>query len=123
MILEHYHNKLRYTLSNDNLKLKDKVYPIADGRCLQNGGWILHGFDFRDFCSGFPDEPHIIADLNYDNNRQGKSHQVRTDKGYDPIEQYYKIIKIEERIIKHHEAGPSGLRLIKRDEWVKIDIK
>jgi uncharacterized protein (DUF2249 family) len=120
MIIEHYHNKLRYTLSNDNLEVGDEVYPIANGRCLDDDGWILHNFDFRDFMCGFPDEPHIIKDLNYDNGRQGKPYQVRTDHGHSPIECYYKIIKIEERIVEYHDFGPNGLKLTKRDEWVEI---
>jgi hypothetical protein len=117
MVIEHYHNKLRYTLSNDNLKVGDLVYPIAEGRCLDDGGWILHNFDFRDFCSGFPDEPHTILNLNYSTY---KPEEVRTSHGFGPIEMYYKIIKVEERIVEYHEPGPSGLKLTKRNEWVVI---
>jgi hypothetical protein len=82
MKIEKVHEKIRYTLSNENLKVGDEVYPIAIGRCLDDGGWILHELDFRDFMSGFPNEPHIIKNLNYDNGRQGKPYQVKTDKGY-----------------------------------------
>jgi hypothetical protein len=98
MKIEKVHNNIRYTLSNENLQVSDEVYPVANGRCLDDGGWILHEFDFRDFMSGFPDEPHIIMDLNYDNGSQGKVYQVRTDKGYSPIERYYKTIKMEEHV-------------------------
>jgi hypothetical protein len=115
MKIEKVHEKIRYTLSNENLKVGDEVYPIARGRCLDDGGWILHELDFRDFMSGFPNEPHIIEDLNYDNGRQGKPYQVRTDKGYSPIECYYKIIKLEEHIkVKDSMFGGSY-------EWVEID--
>jgi hypothetical protein len=114
MKIEKVHNKIRYTLSNENLKVGDGVFPIANGRCLDDGGWILHDLDFRDFMSGFPDEPHIIMDLNYDNGRQGKPYQVRTDKGYSPIECYYKIIKLEEQIkVRDSMFGGSY-------EWVEI---
>lgn len=114
MKVEKVHNNLRYTLSNENLKEGDKVFPIANGRCLDNGGWILHDFDFRDFVSGFPDEPHTIIDLNYDNGRQGKPYEVRTDKGYSPIECYYKIVKIEKQI-KIHDSIFGG-----RYDWLEI---
>jgi len=117
MKVEKIYNNIRYTLSNENLKEGDEVYPIANGRCLDNGEWILHDLDFRDFMSGFPDEPHIILDLNYDNGRQGKAYQVKTDKGYSPIECYYKIIKMEEQIVvKKNMFGNSY-------EWVEIDKK
>lgn len=115
MNIETVHNKIRYTLSNENLKVNDDVYPIANGRCLDNGEWILHDLDFRDFMSGFPDEPHTIKDLNYDNGKQGKPYQVRTNYGYSPIECYFKIIKMEERI-KVSESIFGGSY-----EW--IDIK
>lgn len=96
MRIEKIHDGIRYTLTNDNLKVGDEVFPIARGRCLDDGSWILSNFDFRDFMSGFPDKPHIIEDLDYDNGRQGKAYQVRTNNGYSPIECYYKIIKTEE---------------------------
>lgn len=114
MKIEKVHNKIRYTLSNENLKVNDEVYPIARGRCLDDGGWILHELDFRDFISGL-NEPHIIKDLNYDNGRQGKAYQVRTDKGYSPIERYFKIIKMEEQI-KVRESMFGGSY-----EWIEID--
>lgn len=115
MKIETVHEKIRYTLSNENLKVGDEVYPIARGRCLDDGGWILHELDFRDFMSGFPNEPHIIKDLNYDNGRQGKAYQVKTDKGYSPIECYFKITKMEEKIkVRENMFGGSY-------EWVEID--
>mgnify|MGYP006995565002 CR=1 FL=1 len=115
MKIEIVHEKIRYTLSNENLKVDDEVYPIARGRCLDDGGWILHELDFRDFMSGFPNEPHIIMDLNYDNGRQGKPYQVRTDKGYSPIECYYKIIGTEIQV-KVRESIFGGSY-----EWVETE--
>ena len=118
MKVENVLGKLRYTLSNDNLKVGDRVYPIANGRCTDDGGWILHDFDFRDFMSGFPGEPHIMMDLDYYGGKQGKAYQVRTDHGYGPIETYYKIIKIEEhRVIKVRRSGDMEFK-----EYAWVDI-
>jgi hypothetical protein len=41
MNIEHVHEGIRYTLTNDGLQQGDKVYPIAWGRCLDGGGWIF----------------------------------------------------------------------------------
>lgn len=90
MKIEKYHNGIRYTLSNENLQVNDKVFPIANGRCTEDGGWILHNFDFRDF----PNDPHTILDLNHSDY---KPYEVRTDYGYSPIESYFKIIKKEKK--------------------------
>ena len=95
MNIEKVYDGIRYTLSNDNLQEGDKVYSIANGRCMDNDEWVLHGFDFRMVVSGFPDEPQIIMDLNHSNY---KPYQVHTDHGYSPIECYYKIIKKEEKV-------------------------
>lgn len=115
MKVETVYSGIRYTLSNDNLKVGDKVFPVAWGRCLEDGGWILHDFDFSNMMCGFPDEPHVIMDLNYDNGRQGKAYQVKTNKGYSPIECYYKIIKMEDKVkVQEHMLGG-------RWEWFEVD--
>jgi hypothetical protein len=115
MNIEHVFDKVRYTLTNECLKVGDKVYPIARGRCLDDDGWVLHDLDYRDFMSGFPYEPHTIEDLNYDNGKQGKAYQVRTDMGFSPIECYYKIIKKEQKkLVKEHIFGGSY-------EWAEIE--
>lgn len=114
MKVEKVHNKVRYTLSNENLNVGDEVFPIARGRCLPDGGWILHNFDFRDFMSGFPDEPHIIKDLNYASGVNGKKTHIRTDKGYSHRDCYFKIVKVEEHIkVKETVFGGSY-------EWVDV---
>ena len=114
MKVEKVHNKVRYTLSNENLNVGDEVFPIAWGRCLPDCGWILHNFDFRDFMSGFPDEPNIIKDLNYDSGVNGKKTHIRTDKGYSHRDCYFKIVKVEERIkVKETAFGGSY-------EWVEV---
>lgn len=107
MKVEKVHNGIRYTLSNENLKAGDKVYPIANGRCLDDGGWILHGFSFD---CGFPEEPHTILNLAYSDY---KPYQVSTDFGYSPIECYYKIIKKEKKVEKNPEA------MFKTLNWVE----
>ena len=97
MKIEKMHNKIRYTLTNDNLVCGDKVYPIANGRCLDDGSFILHDFDFSMSCSGFPDKSHTILDLQYS---KSKPYEVRTNKGFSPVECYYKIIKMEKQVEK-----------------------
>ena len=113
MKVEKVHNKIRYTLSNENLAVGDKVYPIARGRCLDDGGWIFHEISFGNAWTGFPDEPHTILDLQYS---KYKPEQVRTDFGYSPIECYYKIIKMEK-----HEEFMTGI--FKTYRWVEIPIE
>lgn len=96
MLIGRVHNHIRYTLSNDDLKDGDEVFPIAQGRCTDNG-WILHEINFENYMTGFPDEPHTIKSIDYGN---GKPYSVCTDKGYSPKECYYKIIKKEKQIKK-----------------------
>ncbi len=112
MNVEKVFDGIRYTLSNDNLAVGDKTYPIANGRCLNAGGWILHNIDFRDFLSGFPKEPHIILDLNHSDY---KPYQIRTDHGFGPIEKYYKIIKKEHQVKEHDRMFSSHI-------WVEIPL-
>jgi hypothetical protein len=111
MQIEKVHKEIRYTLSNENLKVGDEVYPIANGRCLDNGGWILHDLDFRNFTSGFPNEPHTILNLKYSDY---KPYQVRTDFGFSPIERYFKVIKMEHQV-------KVGKGMFVRSEWVEIE--
>jgi hypothetical protein len=113
MKTETVHNNIRYTFSNENLAVGDKVYPIAWGRCLEGDNWILHNYDYNPACSGFPDEPHTILDLNYS---KYKPEQFRTDMGFGPAEIYYKIIKMEK-----HEEYYTGRW--KNYRWVEIPIE
>ena len=110
MKIEKVFEGIRYTLSNELLLVNDNVYPIARGRCLDNNDWILHNFDFRDFISGFPNEPHVIKDLNYS---KYKPEEVRTDKGFSPRESYYKIIKKEKQILESKRKFASR-------KWIEI---
>jgi hypothetical protein len=110
MKVETVHDGIRYTLSNDGLETNDRVYPIASGRCIDKDGWILHGFDF----SILSDGPHTIIELEYSNY---KPEQVRTNYGYGPIEKYYKIIKMEEKVEERPESR------FKTYKWVEVTMK
>jgi hypothetical protein len=79
---------IKYTLSNEDLKVGDEVYPISRGRVIEDL-YYHEKFDYRDFMSGFPEEPHILLDLHHSDS---KPYESRTDHGYSPIESYYKII-------------------------------
>lgn len=94
MKIEKVYKNIRYTLSNDNLKNGDKIFPIAHGRCTDDG-WLLHDINFTSNLSGFPNDPHTILNLTYSD---FKPYQVKTDHGYSPIECYYKIIKKEKQV-------------------------
>jgi hypothetical protein len=113
----------RYTLTNDGLKKGDRVYPILNGRVQDDGTFIIHDIEFESRyveglnTSGFPDEPHTIEDIKHSDY---KPYQVRTDHGYGPIEKYFKIEKIEKRIVTKRESGP----LVFTDvTWEVVDIK
>jgi hypothetical protein len=117
MKIEKYHNGIRFTLTNDDLQEGDMVYPIASGRCLEDGSWILHEFDFRDFMCGFPNEPHQIINLHHSDY---KSHEIRSNHGYGPKETYYKIIKAEKQI--RTRVHPDSKLVLYNSQWVEIDI-
>ena len=117
MKVERVHDRIRYTLSNEDLKEGDVVYPIARGRQTEKDGWILHNIDFRDFMSGFPDDPHVIHSIKIDNLKEGASYRevmVYTDHGYGHYETYYKVIKKEHQVLEDNECFS---RLI----WVEIE--
>lgn len=102
MKIEKIYKNIRYILSNENLMEGDKVYPIAKGRISDNEEFIFHNFDFRDFMSGFPEEPHLIKNLEHS---PYKPYQISTDHGYGPIESYFKIIKKEKKITGKFGGG------------------
>ena len=109
MLVETVKNGIRYTLSNENLEVGDKVFPIGRGRCLDGGGWILHNIAFEEYM-GFPYDFHTIMDLKHSDY---KPYEVKTDKGYSPIESYYKIIKKETQ-------GTNDTGLFVTYDWVEI---
>lgn len=80
-----YDNK---TFSNEDLKNGDEVFTISNGITL-DGVYTHQEFDFSDYMCGYPDEPHIIKDLNHSTY---KPYEVKTSHGYGPKEMYFKII-------------------------------
>lgn len=78
---------LNVNMTNEDLQVGDKVYPISHGR-TKDGKYEHEYFDFRDFMSGYPDEPHTILDLHHSDD---KGYEIRTDMGYGPREKYFKI--------------------------------
>jgi hypothetical protein len=103
MILEKCHKGIRYTLGNDGLKDGDHVYPIANGRCIDGGGWVLHDIDWTRFTD---DQPHVIENINHSDY---KPYEVRTGNGYGPKEIYYKVIKREHQVVVKETQLPGGL--------------
>lgn len=82
-----------YTFSNDGLKEGDEVWPISTGK-IENGVYIHTGFSYpHRRWNEFPDEPHIIEDLHHSDY---KPYEVRTNYGYGSLEQYFKIINVED---------------------------
>lgn len=115
MEIEKYLNKVRYTLSNENLEVGDQVFPIGRGRIREDGKFILHNLDFTDYMSGFPDEPHTILDLNHSGY---KPYEVRTDHGYSPKESFFKIIKKEKHIVEWSKKDGCKFKTI--NKWAEI---
>lgn len=90
MVVEKVSNGYRFTLSNENLCVGDKVFHIASGRVVNKDLWILHKIEYDE---SFPRDPHIITNLEH--SKTEKSHQISTNHGYGPIESYFKIVKKE----------------------------
>lgn len=111
MQVEKIYDNVRYRLSNENLQVDDKVYPVARGRCVENDEWVLHEIDFDEDISGFPYEPHTIENRHYSD---CKPYEVHTDHGYGPMETYFKIIK-RERLIE------TKGKLFDTFNWVEMD--
>ena len=91
MKIQHKHKGVDYILTNENLQVGDKVYPIGWG-CAAESGYIHYKFEWKSSMSGFPNEPHIIEDRHYMNHKEGDPYEIRTNHGYGPSQQYYKII-------------------------------
>jgi hypothetical protein len=90
MITKYIYEGTEYTLSNENLVVGDMVFPISRGRTIDNVH-VHEEFDFRDFMSGFPDDPHTIKNMDYSKG-QNKTYEVHTSHGWSPKECYFKII-------------------------------
>ncbi len=114
MIIEQMHDRIRYTLSNENLQVNDEVFPIGRGRIKEDKTFILYELNYK--FSGFPKKPHTILDLKHSDY---KPYEVRTNYGYSPIESYYKIIKKEKKIVEYN-GDNSVLKIATRNEWVEF---
>ncbi len=111
MEIEHVHDRdIRYTLSNENIAIGDKVYPLAMGRCRDDGSWVLHEFYFERYMSGFPKEPHEVVE--FIKNERANYRTIRTHHGSSPEYCYFKVIK-KERQIKSDSRFPTY-------SWVEI---
>ena len=82
-------------MTNENLEIGDKVFPMVKGMNKDNKYYVCSIADYKDAlmlkaCTGWPDDPHTILDLNHSDD---KSYQIRTNYGYGPVEQYFKVIK------------------------------
>lgn len=93
--------KADYVFSNDGIMVGDETFTITDnqlvdGECTLTGLRLRSGMrsDEKEYCTGFPNDPHIILDLEHSADR---SHQVRTNHGYGPIESYFKVVRVIER--------------------------
>ena len=97
--------RYRYLLSNDNLKVEDKVFPIGKGR-VNGNNFHFYEFDWNKYSSSFPDDPHTIINLHYLSGGKSfyKPYEVQTDKGWSPAESYFKILKKEKYINKIRET-------------------
>lgn len=85
--VEHVHDGLVYTLSNEGLKEGDLVYPVSRGTCV-DGYYYHEEFDFRELVSGFPDSPHRLVSTKHSDY---KPYEARTDHGFGPIQKYFKV--------------------------------
>jgi hypothetical protein len=93
--------KADYIFSNEGLAVGDQVFPIVDSQLI-GSVWCLTGLrlrsgmqsDEKEYCTGFPNDPHTILNLNHSDDR---SHEVRTTHGYGPVEGYFRLVKVIER--------------------------
>ena len=78
---------LNVNMTNEGLKVGDKVFPISFGKTTGNKYKHMY-FDFNECVCGYPEDPHTILDLHHS---EDKAYEIRTDKGYGPRESYFKI--------------------------------
>jgi hypothetical protein len=86
-------HKKEYFLSNQNLKVGDKVFPLLAGY-TKGGTYYVSDIRTEDFMTGFPNDPHTIKDLHHSDY---KPYQIRTDKGYGVAEIYFKLVADREK--------------------------
>lgn len=93
--------KADYVFSNEGITVGDETFTITDnrlvdGECTLTGLRLRSGMrsDEKEYYTGFPNDPHIILDLEHSTDR---SHQVRTNHGYGPVESYFKVVRVMKR--------------------------
>lgn len=88
MIRKQTLNGKEVTLTNEGLKVGDQVFPISSGT-TESGKYVHLEFNFKEAISGWHSRPHTIQSFYMD----GPVQYLRTDKGYSPVEKYFKIVE------------------------------
>ena len=89
-----WNNCKEYFLTNDNLKVGDKVFPLVYTTHRKGKVYITGMIGPEEdphtilVCTGWPSEPHTIKDFYDDDGIQW----VHTDKGYSPAAVYFKPV-------------------------------
>lgn len=112
--------KADYVFSNEGIVVGDETFTITDnqlidGECTLTGLRLRSGMrsDEREYCTGFPNDPHIIQNLKHSDYR---SHEVKTNHGYGPVESYFKVVKV----IKREPVKPI---ILKKDDTSNLQVR
>ena len=87
MIRKQTLNGKEVTLTNEGLEVGDKVFGISSGTTA-SGKYVHLEYNFSEAVSGWHNRPATIKEF-YEDSRGIK--YLRTDKGYSPVECYFKI--------------------------------
>jgi hypothetical protein len=91
-----------HLLTNKGLQTGDRVFPMTRG---WNDGSLYYVIGLNGLeISGFPNDPHIILDLHYNGS---KSYEVQTDRGWGPMESYFKLESGNSADVNHDPHEPS----------------
>ena len=88
-------NGVFHLLSNKNLKIGDKVFPLTTGYTHHGKYYVLDTCNYHNnsysllACTGWPDQPHTIISLFQEDGLP----RIQTDKGEGPAACYFKEIK------------------------------
>lgn len=97
-----------FVLSNENLQVGDEVFPIY---------WpAFEEFEFADYCSGWPNEPHKILELK---RSDYKPYETSTSHGYGPQEIYFKIVDMVDKVDR---TVKPNIVLIPKEPKIKGDL-
>ncbi len=95
-------------LTNENLQVGDKVYPMTDGQIIDDVYYTTGIREAEDtLLHGFPCSPHTILEMG----RDYKPYEVRTDHGYGPVEKYFKPVVNGVKPAKAHKGESSTMKL------------